>query len=207
VRVAVVGVQGDVEEHVFATKLAMKNLGIEGEVVATRKPGVVGRSDAVIIPGGESTTISKLIFREVDGTSIADEILSVAEEGKPVMGTCAGLILLSKYGDEQVEKTGTKLLKLLDVRVKRNAFGRQRESFQTQLEFKGIGLVEAIFIRAPAIVEVGKGVEVLARFEEYVVAAKERNVLGLAFHPELNAEFGDTRVHEYFLKMISDLSG
>ena len=206
-RVAVVGVQGDVEEHVFATKLAMKNLGIEGEVVATRKPGVVGRSDAVIIPGGESTTISKLIFREVDGTSIADEILSVAEEGKPVMGTCAGLILLSKYGDEQVEKTGTKLLKLLDVRVKRNAFGRQRESFQTQLEFKGIGLVEAIFIRAPAIVEVGKGVEVLARFEEYVVAAKERNVLGLAFHPELNAEFGDTRVHEYFLKMISDLSG
>ncbi len=206
-RVAVVGVQGDVEEHVFATKLAMKNLGIEGEVVATRKPGVVGRSDAVIIPGGESTTISKLIFREVDGTSIADEIFSVAEEGKPVMGTCAGLILLSKYGDEQVEKTGTKLLKLLDVRVKRNAFGRQRESFQTQLEFKGIGLVEAIFIRAPAIVEVGKGVEVLARFEEYVVAAKERNVLGLAFHPELNAEFGDTRVHEYFLKMISDLSG
>ncbi len=200
-RVAVVGVQGDVEEHVFATKLAMKNLGIEGEVVATRKPGVVSRSDAVIIPGGESTTISKLIFREVDGTSIADEILSVAEEGKPVMGTCAGLILLSKYGDEQVEKTGTKLLKLLDVRVKRNAFGRQRESFQTQLEFKDIGLVEAIFIRAPAIVEVGKGVEVLARFEEYVVAAKERNVLGLAFHPELNAEFGDTRIHEYFLRL------
>ena len=200
-KVAVVGVQGDVEEHVIAAKLAMNKLGLEGEVVATRKPGVVEKSDAVIIPGGESTTISKLIFREVNGKTIAEEILALAEEGKPVMGTCAGLILLSKHGDEQVEKTKTKLLGLLDVRVKRNAFGRQRESFQVPLEFKGIGVVEAIFIRAPAIVEVGEGVNVLATFEDYVVAARQDNVLGLAFHPELNVEFGDTRVHEYFLKM------
>ncbi len=201
-RVAVVGVQGDVEEHVIATKLAMKKLGIDGEVVATKKPGVVEKSDAVIIPGGESTTISKLIFREIDGRSIAEEILDLAKEGKPVMGTCAGLILLSKRGDEQVEKTKTKLLGLLDVRVKRNAFGRQRESFQVPLEFRGIGVVEAVFIRAPAIVEVGRGVDVLSTFEDYVVAARQENVLGLAFHPELNAEFGDTRVHEYFLKLI-----
>ncbi len=201
-RVAVVGVQGDVEEHIIATKLAMKKLGIDGEVVATKKPGVVEKSDAVIIPGGESTTISKLIFREIDGRSIAEEILDLAKEGKPVMGTCAGLILLSKRGDEQVEKTKTKLLGLLDVRVKRNAFGRQRESFQVPLEFRGIGVVEAVFIRAPAIVEVGRGVDVLSTFEDYVVAARQENVLGLAFHPELNAEFGDTRVHEYFLKLI-----
>ncbi len=200
-RVAVVGVQGDVEEHVTATKMAMKKLGVEGEVVATRRPGVVEKSDAVIIPGGESTTISKLIFREVKGRSIAEEILALAEEGKPVMGTCAGLILLSRYGDEQVEKTNTRLLGLLDAKIKRNAFGRQRESFQVPLEFKGIGVVEAIFIRAPAIVEVGKDVEVLAEFENYIVAAKEKNVLGLAFHPELTAELGDTRVHEYFIKM------
>jgi len=200
-KVAVVGVQGDVEEHVIAAKLAMNKLGLEGEVVATRKPGVVEKSDAVIIPGGESTTISKLIFREVNGKTIAEEILALAEEGKPVMGTCAGLILLSKHGDEQVEKTKTKLLGLLDVKVKRNAFGRQRESFQVPLEFKGIGVVEAIFIRAPAIVEVGEGVDVLATFEDYVVAARQNNILGLAFHPELNVEFGDTRVHEYFLKM------
>ncbi len=201
-RVAVVGVQGDVEEHVIATELAMKKLGIDGEVVTTKKPGVVEKSDAVIIPGGESTTISKLIFREIDGRSIAEEILDLAKEGKPVMGTCAGLILLSKRGDEQVEKTKTKLLGLLDVRVKRNAFGRQRESFQVPLEFRGIGVVEAVFIRAPAIVEVGRGVDVLSTFEDYVVAARQENVLGLAFHPELNAEFGDTRVHEYFLKLI-----
>ncbi len=201
-RVAVVGVQGDVEEHVVAAKLAMEKLGMEGEVVATRKPGVVEKSDAVIIPGGESTTISKLIFREVNGKTIAEEILTLAEEGKPIMGTCAGLILLSKHGDEQVEKTKTKLLGLLDVKIRRNAFGRQRESFQVPLEFKGVGVVEAIFIRAPAIVEVGGGVEILAKFEDYVVAARQDNVLGLAFHPELNVEFGDTRVHEYFLNMV-----
>ncbi len=201
-RVAVVGVQGDVEEHVVAAKLAMEKLGMEGEVVATRKPGVVEKSDAVIIPGGESTTISKLIFREVNRKTIAEEILTLAEEGKPIMGTCAGLILLSKHGDEQVEKTKTKLLGLLDVKIRRNAFGRQRESFQVPLEFKGVGVVEAIFIRAPAIVEVGGGVEILAKFEDYVVAARQDNVLGLAFHPELNVEFGDTRVHEYFLNMV-----
>ncbi len=200
-RVAVVGVQGDVEEHVFATKLAMDRLGIEGEVVATKKPGVVEKSDAVIIPGGESTTISKLIFRDVGGKTIAEEIISLAESDCAIMGTCAGLILLSKRGDEQVEKTKTKLLELLDIKVKRNAFGRQRESFQVPIEFKGIGKVEAIFIRAPAIVEVGN-VEVLAKFENYIVAVRQKKILGFAFQPELSAEYGDTRVHEYFLKLI-----
>jgi len=114
------------------------------------------------------------------------------------MGTCAGLILLSKYGDEQVEKTGTKLLGLLDVRVKRNAFGRQRESFQIPLNVKHVGKFEAVFIRAPAIVEAGKDVEVLAVLEDFIVAARQKNVLGLAFHPELT---DDTRIHEFFLKI------
>jgi 5'-phosphate synthase pdxT subunit len=193
-KVAVVGVQGDVEEHVLAAKKALKRLGIDGEVVATRRRGVVSRSDAVIIPGGESTTISKLIFSD----GISDEILQLAEQGKPVMGTCAGLILLSKYGDEQVEMTNTKLLGLLDARVKRNAFGRQRESFQVPLEVKHIGRFEAVFIRAPAITEVGKDVEVLATLDDFTVAARQENVLGLAFHPELT---NDTRIHEFFLRL------
>ncbi len=195
-RVAVVGVQGAVEEHVIATKKAMKNLGIDGEVVATRRHGVVSKSDAVIIPGGESTTISRLIFRD----SIASEIIELAKSGKPVMGTCAGLILLSKHGDEQVEKTKTKLLGLLDVWIKRNAFGRQRESFQVKLNVKHIGEFEAVFIRAPAITKVSEGVEVLATFEDYIVAVQQDNILGLAFHPELT---DDTRIHEYFLKLAN----
>ncbi len=169
-RVAVVGVQGDVEEHVLATKKALRKLGIDGEVVATRRRGVVSKSDAVILPGGESTTISKLIFSD----GIADEIIQLAEGGKPVMGTCAGLILLSKYGDEQVERTDTKLLGLLDAKVRRNAFGRQRESFQVPLNVKYVGEFEAVFIRAPAVTEVGKDVEVLATFENFIVAARQK---------------------------------
>ncbi len=194
-RVAVVGVQGDVEEHVEITEKAMERLGIEGEVVATRKRDVVGESDAVILPGGESTTISKLIWRD----GIAEEIIRLAREGKPVMGTCAGLIVLAKHGDEQVEKTGTKLLGLLDVRVKRNAFGRQRDSFEADLEFEGIGSVRAVFIRAPAVEWVGDGVQVLSRFEDRIVAVRQKNVIGLAFHPELT---DDTRIHEFFLTSI-----
>ncbi len=195
-RVAVIGVQGAVEEHVIATKNAMRKLGIDGEVIATRKHGIVSKSDAVIIPGGESTTISRLMFRD----SIASEVIELAKEGKPIMGTCAGLILLSKHGDEQVERTRTKLLGLLDVWIKRNAFGRQRESFQVKLNVKHIGEFEAVFIRAPAITKVGEGVEVLATFEDYIVAVQQDNILGLAFHPELT---DDTRIHEYFLKLAN----
>jgi 5'-phosphate synthase pdxT subunit len=192
-----VGVQGAVEEHVIITRLAMKKLGIDGEVVATRRKGVVSKSDGVIIPGGESTTISRLIFRD----SIASEILEKAEEGKPIMGTCAGLILLAKHGDEQVERTNTKLLGLLDVWIKRNAFGRQRESFEVVLNVKNIGEFPAVFIRAPAITKVGKGVDVLATFEDYIVAVQQDKILGLAFHPELT---NDTRFHEYFLKLTTN---
>ena len=196
-RIAVVGVQGAVEEHVIATKNAMKKLGIDGEVVATRRKGVVSKSDGIIIPGGESTTISRLIFRD----SIASEILEKAEEGKPIMGTCAGLILLAKHGDEQVERTNTKLLGLLDVWIKRNAFGRQRESYEVVLNVKNIGEFPAVFIRAPAITKVGKGVDVLATFEDYIVAVQQDKILGLAFHPELT---NDTRFHEYFLKLTTN---
>ena len=194
-RIAVVGVQGDVEEHVLALRTALKNLKIDGEVVATRRKGVVEKSNAVVIPGGESTTISRLIWRD----GISEEILSLHEEGKPIMGTCAGLIILAKRGDEQVEKTRTKLLGILDVKVKRNAFGRQRESFEAEIDFKGIGKYKAVFIRAPIVEEVGENVEVLAKFEDKVVAVQQENVLGLAFHPELTE---DTRIHEYFIKMI-----
>ncbi len=197
-RIVVVGVQGDVEEHVLSAKKALEKLGIRGEAVATRKAGVVSESDAVIIPGGESTTISKLIFRE----GIAEEIIQLVKDGKPVMGTCAGLILLSMHGDEQVEKTKTKLLGLMDVWIKRNAFGRQRESFQVNVEIEGIGSFDAVFIRAPAITKVGRDVDILARYEDYIIAARQKNILGLSFHPELT---DDTRVHEYFIKMGIDL--
>ncbi|MFP3910219.1 MAG: Type 1 glutamine amidotransferase-like domain-containing protein, partial [Archaeoglobaceae archaeon] len=122
-RVSVVGYQGDVEEHVDTLKKAVSKLGLHCEVLPTRDPGTVAHSDGVVLPGGESTTISRLIFSH----DISPEIIKLANRGCPVMGTCAGMILLAKHGDEQVSRTGTRLLELMDVTVKRNAFGRQRE--------------------------------------------------------------------------------
>ncbi len=193
-RIAIIAAQGDVEEHVLATMKAMEKIGIEGEAFATIKKEDVARSDAIILPGGESTTISKLIHK----SSVAEEIIKAAKEGKAVMGTCAGCILLAKHGDEEVRKTGTKLLGLMDIWIKRNAFGRQRESFQARLDIKGIGKFEAVFIRAPAILKAEEGVEVMAKLDDFIVAARQDNILALAFHPELT---DDTRIHEYFLKM------
>ncbi len=194
-KVAVVGVQGDVEEHAVMTERALNELGIEGEVFQVRKSGIVSECDAVIIPGGESTTISKLIWRD----GIAKEIIELAESGHPVMGTCAGLIIISKYGDEQVKKTETKLLGLLDAKIKRNAFGRQKESFEAVLNFDGIGQYNAVFIRAPIVEKVGKNVKILATFENKIVAVREKNIIGLSFHPELT---DDTRIHKYFLTLV-----
>ncbi len=194
-RVSVVGYQGDVEEHVNTLKKAANKLDLDCEVLPTRDPDVVAQSDGVVLPGGESTTISRLIFSH----HISPQIIELANKGCPVMGTCAGMILLAKHGDEQVKKTGTKLLGLMDVTVKRNAFGRQRESFQVNLDIKGIGSVDAVFIRGPAIIEANGNVDVLARFDDYIVAAQQGNLLALAFHPELTE---DTRVQEYFLNMV-----
>jgi 5'-phosphate synthase pdxT subunit len=193
-KIAVIAAQGDVEEHVVAANKALRKLGIEGKAVATIDKAEVAESDAIILPGGESTTISKLIHK----SSVAEEIKKAAREGKPVMGTCAGSILLAKHGDEEVRKTKTKLLELMDIWVKRNAFGRQRESFQIRLDIKGIGDFEAVFIRAPAILKVSSNVDVLAKLDDYIVACQQDNILALSFHPELT---DDTRIHEYFIRM------
>lgn len=193
--ISVIAAQGDVEEHVLMAKRALEELGMEGNVIATIRKEDVAKSDAIILPGGESTTISKLIHK----ASVAEEIKKAAEEGKPVMGTCAGSILLAKHGDEQIERTKTKLLELMDIWVKRNAFGRQRESFQTTLNIKCIGEFEAVFIRAPAIIKAGDNVEILATLDDYIVAAQQGNILALTFHPELT---NDTKLHKYFLELL-----
>jgi len=190
VKVGVLGLQGDVEEHLHM-------LSECGAVpVRVRSAADVEKIDALIIPGGESTTISKLMHEN----GIADVVKRrVAKEKIPVWGTCAGLILIAKKGDEQVRRTGQELLGLMDIAVDRNAFGRQRESFETAVKFEGIGEILGVFIRAPVITKVGRGVKVLARYEGKIVAAEEGNLLATAFHPELS---GDARVHEYFLKKI-----
>jgi 5'-phosphate synthase pdxT subunit len=185
-KVAVLSFQGDIEEHVEIANKAIERIG-EGYAFATIKKEEIREADALIIPGGESTTISKLMIK----SGVAEEIKNFAGTGKPVMGTCAGCIILGK--NEEVETLG-----LMDIWVRRNAFGRQKDSFEAKLNIERIGEFNCIFIRAPLIEKAGKDVEIMAKFNDYIVMAKQKNMLALSFHPELT---GDTRIHEYFLKM------
>ncbi len=195
-RIGVIAIQGNVEEHVDALKRALKEAKLEAEVVKIKHKGTVPECNALILPGGESTTLGRLMEKE----GISSEIRKVANSGIPVMGTCAGLVLLAKHGDEQVEKTKQPLLSLMDVRVNRNAFGRQKESFESRIDFKGLKEpFNAVFIRAPCITEAGKDVEILSKYKGHIVAVRQKNLLALAFHPELTQ---DLRIHKYFLKMI-----
>ena len=198
-RIGVIAIQGNVEEHVNAMKKALEEEGLNAEVIKIKHKAIVPTCDGLIIPGGESTTLGRLMKRE----GISDEIKKVAEAGIPIMGTCAGLVLLAKFGDEQVEKTRQPLLELMDIRVNRNAFGRQKESFELPLEIKGIGSAfNAVFIRAPCITDAGRDVEILSEYKGSIVAARQMNLLALAFHPELT---NDRRIHQYFLKMIEKI--
>lgn len=195
-RIGVIAIQGNVEEHFDAVQKASGQANRRAEVVKIKHKGIVPTCDALIIPGGESTTLGRLMERE----GICSEIKKVAQAGVPVMGTCAGLVLLAKHGDEQVERTGQPLLELMDIRVNRNAFGRQRESFECLVDFKGLtSPFNAVFIRAPCITEAGDGVEILSTYNGLIVAARQKNLLALAFHPELT---DDMRIHNYFLKMV-----
>jgi 5'-phosphate synthase pdxT subunit len=195
-RIAVIAIQGNVEEHIESAKKAMEDMGIRGEVVPVRHSGTIPTCDAIILPGGESTTLGRLMARE----GIDIEIREAAAAGKPIMGTCAGLVLLAKDGGEQVMRTGQKLLGLMDISVDRNAFGGQRESFEMPLDVPMLDSpYNVVFIRAPVITRVGPDVEVLARFKDKIVAARQGNILGLAFHPELT---DDLRIHYYFLGMV-----
>ncbi len=195
-KIGIIGIQGAVSEHIGATKRAMQKLGIQGEAVWVGRPEHLEGVDGIIIPGGESTTIGKLL----QTTGLFERVKRLALNGTPVLGTCAGLITLAKRGDEQVMHTGQPLLELMDISVIRNAFGRQRESFEVDLEIPVLGRepFRCVFIRAPAIKEVWGDVQVLAGFQSKIVAAQQDNLLAVAFHPELTP---DTRLHEYFLRM------
>jgi 5'-phosphate synthase pdxT subunit len=195
-RIGVVGLQGDVSEHVEAVKLALKKSGRHGDVVLLRRPEDLEKADAATIPGGESTTISKLLIK----SGLFEPLRRRGQEGMPILGTCAGCILLSKEAGNQAEKTKTTLLALMDMEVDRNAFGRQKESFEAPLTIEGLdGPFKGVFIRAPAIVKVWGECRELARFGDSIVLARQGNLIGAAFHPELG---GDTRFHEWFLGLI-----
>ncbi|WP_256546310.1 pyridoxal 5'-phosphate synthase glutaminase subunit PdxT [Halobellus inordinatus] len=185
-RAGVVAVQGDVSEHAAAIRRAGAAHDEEVDVIEIRQSGHVADCDVLLLPGGESTAISRLLASE----GIDEEIREHVAAGKPVLATCAGLIVASSdANDERVDT-----LDLLDVTVDRNAFGRQVDSFEAPLEVAGFDEpFPAVFIRAPAIDEVGEGVEVLAEWEGRPVAVRDGPVVGTAFHPELT---NDSRIHD-----------
>lgn len=184
--VAILALQGAFAEHgQMLDKLGADHFEIR------QKKDLEKEFDALILPGGESTVMGKLLHDLDLYESIRDKILA----GMPVFGTCAGLILLAKDIEEEATHLAT-----LDIRVKRNAYGRQLGSFYTEDEFRGIGEIPMTFIRAPYIAEVFGEAEVLARVDGKIVAARQNNQLVTAFHPELS---DDLKVHQYFLNMIS----
>lgn len=188
-KIGVLALQGAFREH----RMVMEALGCQ--VVEVRKPEHLEGLSGLILPGGESTTIGKLL----NDFHIMEPLRQKALEGFPIFGTCAGLILLSK----NILSSDQPRLELMDTEVMRNAYGRQVDSFEISFEVKGIegGPMEAVFIRAPFIERVGPGVQVLAEFDGKIVVAQQGNLLVAAFHPELTEDF---RLHEYFLGICKE---
>lgn len=198
ITVGVLAIQGDVQENILSTETALKELGVEGKVVSVKTTEDISKLDGLIIPGGESTTIGQLSLVNSSLKSMKEKI----EKGMPVFGICAGMIMLSKTADDRVVgKTDQPLLDLLDIKLERNSFGRQKESFEANISMNPIDIpkFKGVFIRAPSVSDVGPGVDVLAKFNEKIIAVKKGNMLGVSFHPELTK---DVSLHKYFINLI-----
>ena len=184
--IGVLALQGAVTEH-------LRSIGRTGaKGVPVKKTEQLSEVDGLIIPGGESTTIGKLMRRY----GFIEAIRQFSAEGKPIFGTCAGLIVMAK----EIEGGEEPHLSLMDIKVARNAFGRQRESFETELDISGINEpVHAVFIRAPLIVSTSEQVDVLSVYKDDIVTARQGHLLAASFHPELTR---DDRLHQYFSDMV-----
>lgn len=187
ITIGVLDLQGAVSEHIRKLKQ------LEVEAIAVKTPEQLNNIDGLIIPGGESTAIGKLLKRY----DFIQPIKEFSKQKKPIFGTCAGLVLVAKHiGEEESH------LNLMDISVKRNGFGRQKDSFETKLSISGISQpIEAVFIRAPYILEVGDNVEVLATYDEKIVAAKQGHILVSSFHPELTE---DLRFFQLFIDSVNE---
>jgi pyridoxal 5'-phosphate synthase pdxT subunit len=198
VTIGVLGLQGDIEENVAATSQALQELHVNGTVDIVRYTEELEKIDGLILPGGESTVQSTLAAIQRSLPAIKKRI----SEGMPVLGSCAGMIMLSKRAyDRIIGDTKQKLLGNLDIVVERNAFGRQNDSFEADLTVAILGKepFKGVFIRAPVVSEVGKDVEVIGKLNNRIVVVKQKNIIGTAFHPELS---GDSRMHKHLINMV-----
>lgn len=193
-KIGVLALQGAFAEHIkMLEKLGVESFEIRKKSDLTKAVNN-NNIDGLIIPGGESTVIGKLLY-ELD---LFDDIKKLVLNGLPVFGTCAGLILLAK----EIENDNRTYLGVMDIKVRRNAYGRQLGSFFTESEFKGVGVIPMTFIRAPYISDVGENVEILSKVDGNIVAARENNILATSYHPELNTNL---EVHKFFIEMCKQI--
>lgn len=197
--IGVLALQGDVEENIKATTDALGEMNLKGKVISVRYPDEILKVDGLIIPGGESTVMGLLLSIK---NGLLDSITKVLQNRLPIMGTCAGMIVLAKKSyDKVVGNKKQLLLGALDIEIERNSFGRQYDSFESTLEISGIGNdFKGIFIRAPTVISTGSRVQVLSKFDGKIVAVQQENIIGTSFHPELS---GDNRMHRLFIELIT----
>lgn len=197
--IGVLALQGDVEENIKATTDALREINLKGKVISVRYPDEILKVDGLIIPGGESTVMGLLLSIK---NGLLDSITKVLQNRLPIMGTCAGMIVLAKKSyDKVVGNKKQLLLGALDIEIERNSFGRQYDSFEATLEISGIGNdFKGIFIRSPTVISTGSRVQILSKFDGKIVAVQQENIIGTSFHPELS---GDNRMHRLFIELIT----
>ena len=195
ISIGVIGIQGAITEHINSIEKTLEETNTSGKVFVVNKKEEIDNIDALLIPGGESTVISRILSRSGLYSAIFKRL---ERKNLPIMGTCAGCVLLaSKISNDSKD---IKLLNAIEMEVTRNAFGRQEESFEKKINIEGlINPYNAIFIRAPVIEKVWGSCKILAKIENKMVMVRQENILALSFHPELT---NDLRIHKYFLDMI-----
>ena len=195
ISIGIIGIQGAISEHVKMMKDTLTQSNTSGDIFVIKNPLEMDNIDGLIIPGGESTTISKILYNSGLYDAISKRI---KEDNIPVMGTCAGCVILANKMTDNVKDV--KLLSAMKMQVNRNAFGRQKESFEKNIDIEGfLKPYNAVFIRAPIIEKVWDNCKILAKIDKKIVMARQDNFLALSFHPELT---DDLRIHKYFLGII-----
>jgi 5'-phosphate synthase pdxT subunit len=200
-KIGILAIQGDIEENIEVTTKALSSMSLQGKVMPVRYADDLKKINGLILPGGESTAIGHMLALNPEMSHTMQERLL---NGMPALGICAGMIVLAKKAyDIAVGEMNQHLLNVLDIVIERNSFGRQNESFETDLAIDGLGAepFRGVFIRAPSVKSVGRQVRVLGRLAEKIIAVQQGSLIGTSFHPELS---GDTRFHIRLIKQIAD---
>ncbi len=200
-KIGILAIQGDIEENIEATTRALSSMSLQGKIMPVRYADDLKKINGLILPGGESTAIGHMLALNPEMSHTLQERLL---NGMPALGICAGMIVLAKKAyDMAVGEINQHLLNVLDIVVERNSFGRQHESFETDLAIDGLGEdpFKGVFIRAPSVKSVGRQVQVLGRLAEKIIAVQQGSLIGTSFHPELS---GDTRFHMRLIKQVSE---